>query len=68
MERIDDYRIRKFIRRVCKCVVFVVRYIVGDIKMVDGVLVVVDKDIDIERKVKCVFFGDNNIGKICLLL
>lgn len=36
--------------------------------MVDGIVVVVDRDIDIEWKVKCVFFGDNGIGKICLLL
>lgn len=36
--------------------------------MVDGVTVVTDKDTDIERKVKCVFLGDNGIGKTCLLL
>ena len=36
--------------------------------MVDGVAVVTDKDTDIERKVKCVFLGDNGIGKTCLLL
>lgn len=36
--------------------------------MVEGVIVVIDKVIDIERKVKCVFFGDNGIGKICLFL
>lgn len=44
------------------------RYIVGDTKMADGVPVVADKDTDIERKVKCVFLGDNNTGKTCLLL
>ena len=36
--------------------------------MADGVAVVTDKDTDIERKVKCVFLGDNGIGKTCLLL
>jgi len=29
---------------------------------------VTDKEMDIERKVKCVFLGDNSIGKTCLLL
>lgn len=36
--------------------------------MVEGVTVVTDKATDIERKVKCVFLGDNGIGKTCLLL
>ena len=36
--------------------------------MADGVAVVTDKDTDIERKVKCVFLGDNGTGKTCLLL
>jgi len=36
--------------------------------MADGVTVVTDKEMDIERKVKCVFLGDNSIGKTCLLL
>lgn len=36
--------------------------------MVDGIAVVADRDTDIERKVKCVFLGDNGIGKTCLLL
>lgn len=36
--------------------------------MVDGIAVVTDKDTDIERKIKCVFLGDNAIGKTCLLL
>ena len=39
--------------------------------MADGVPavpVVAVKDTDIERKVKCVFLGDNNSGKTCLLL
>lgn len=36
--------------------------------MADAVAVVTDKNTDIERKVKCVFLGDNNTGKTCLLL
>lgn len=36
--------------------------------MVDGFAVVNDKDVEIERKVKCVVLGDNTVGKTCLLL
>ena len=37
-------------------------------KMADGVPVIANNDADFERKLKCVFLGDSNTGKTCLLL
>lgn len=36
--------------------------------MADGVPVIANNDTDFERKLKCVFLGDSNTGKTCLLL